>query len=83
MLLILIQWRCREHCKKYDFNLRLFSLIFHNQNKGMLKVGRSSIADVLIPHTTISREQSRIYFYNGQWFITDGSESKQSLNGTW
>ena len=66
------------------FEFKRKYLIIASQEKFEFKIGRASTADIIIPHTTISREQSLI-IYNHEtntWNIMDGS-LKESLNGTW
>jgi FHA domain len=54
-------------------------------------LGRAAECDIVISQNTISREQCRFYFAHPQyspssplkWYIRDGSEQRESSNGTW
>lgn len=67
-----------------------FHLFVAKNSKHEYKVGRAQNCDIIISQNTISREQCRFIYeqdelnhYQFSWFIRDGSESKESSNGTW
>ena len=45
--------------------------------------GRKSTNDIYMNDDNISRSQFIIYTQEGNWFIKDGNEEKNSPNGTW
>lgn len=58
-------------------------MLVASEFKRTFKIGRASSSDIPILCATISREQCRIIFKNNSWYILDGQENRESLNGTW
>ncbi len=49
----------------------------------VFKLGRSQDCDISISQNTISREQCRFIYDEERWWVRDGTEQKESANGTW
>jgi pSer/pThr/pTyr-binding forkhead associated (FHA) protein len=61
-------------------------------NNGCFILGRATNCDIVIGQNTISREQCRFFFNSDslddackmrRWYIRDGSDQRESANGTW
>jgi hypothetical protein len=63
-------------------NFSVFHLFPAEKDK-VFTIGRAHECEIVISQNTISRDQCRILFSNGRWYIRDGSEERESANGTW
>lgn len=58
--------------------------IFYFKNDGKeIAIGRTMSCDIRIEDKLLSKTQSTISFHDGNWIVTDGSNGRQSTNGTW
>lgn len=57
--------------------------LFPADQDRVFTLGRAHECDIVIPQYTISREQCRLIFERGSWYIRDGGVERESANGTW
>ena len=63
-------------------NLKKYIIIKACCDKKYL-IGRREIIDIKINLQDISRVHCKIFYKNDKWFLEDGHEGKNSINGTW